>query len=102
MAPRFLKHFLGFLLLLAGIGFAAAVWLVHRGQPSPFCKLEAAGSGLAVLGLAIMVLPGPREERVRRGDDLWGMTPLQMITWRWWLVLAATLLVAWGHEALLR
>ena len=42
----------------------------------------------------------PAQERLGRFEDLWDMSALQMITARWWVVIAAALAVGGANYAL--
>lgn len=41
----------------------------------------------AVLGLALVLIPGYREERAARGEDTSALDGMALITPRWWVVL---------------
>ena len=39
-----------------------------------------------VLGLALIAIPGYKEERIARGEDISGLSGPGLITPRWWVV----------------
>ncbi len=55
-----------------------------------------------VLGLALVAIPGYKEERLTRGKDISGLSALQLLTPRWWAVLAVALAAGLGNLLLLR
>jgi hypothetical protein len=54
-----------------------------------------------VPGLAWVLFPGYKEERIPRGEDLSGMQGWQLITLRWWAVLAVAFGAGVGNYILL-
>ena len=56
--------------------------------------LKAAGvrPGVAFVGLALLVVPGYRRERIEHGEDIRRLTGMRLITARWWGILAIGLL----------
>ena len=80
---------------LAGLGIGLAgvfvTWLVWRqamndGQFSLYGAL--AGPAFAVLGLGLICVPGYREERLTRGEDISQLKGLELVTSRWRIILA--------------
>lgn len=59
----------------------------------------AFGPAVVVLGLAMLVMPGYREERIARGEDISGLTGAKLITARWWAVLVVALAAGLGYLA---
>ncbi len=55
-----------------------------------------------VLGLAMIAIPGYKEERLARGEDLSGLSGTQLLTPRWWAVLAVALAAGLGNWLLLQ
>jgi hypothetical protein len=51
-------------------------------------KLAILGPVLAIIGLALIIFPGYRSERLARGEDLEQLSGAALITARWWGVLA--------------
>jgi len=52
----------------------------------------AAGPALAVLGIALVLFPGYRQERIERGEDISSLRGLDLLTSRWKAVLGIALL----------
>lgn len=52
-----------------------------------------------VLGLALILFPGYQEERLARGEDVSGLSGTQLLTPRWWAVLAVALAAGAGNFA---
>lgn len=95
--PRRKQQVGGLLIAVAGLGLAAAVHrqAVRDGQ---FLMLGAwAGPAFAVIGAALVVWPGYKEERLARGERIDHLEGLALLTPRWKGVLAAALLAAGGY-----
>ena len=93
MTNRLPQQMIGLALLFLGLAAAAAAWIGPLGGDPRIRQVIAACSALAVLGGGLLILPSPRQERLGRFEDLWDMSALQMITARWWVVIAVALLV---------
>ena len=88
---------------LAGLGIALGggciTWLVwrqatHDAQFSLYGAM--AGPAFAMLGLGLILFPGYREERLRRGEEIGQLEGLALLTPRW-----LGILVGMGLAALL-
>jgi hypothetical protein len=89
----------GLFVLILGLAAAAAAWGAPLGGDPRIRPVVAACAALVVLGGALLILPSPREERLGRFEDLWDMSAFQMITTRWWVVIALALAVGAGNYA---
>ena len=99
MSNRPLQLLCGLILLVVGALAALAAWASpYFGNPL-VREIGAGLSALVVLGAALLMLPSPREERIRRGDDVWELSGMKMITARWWLVILMAMAVGGGHFA---
>ncbi len=54
-----------------------------------------------VIGLALIICPGYREERIARGEDVSALRGCRLITARWWAILVLALIVGIGNLTLL-
>jgi hypothetical protein len=54
-----------------------------------------------VLGLGLILFPGYRDERIARGEDISGMRGLQLLTPRWWAVMAVGFIAGLANYLLL-
>ena len=54
-----------------------------------------------IMGLALIVLPGYKEERIARGEDISRLSGFELITPRWWGVLVLGILAGLVNWALL-
>lgn len=90
--------------LIAAIGGGGTLWLWHVARSEGYVYLKASVllPAFCVLGLALIALPGYKEERLARGEDISGLSGTQLLTPRWWLVLAAALAAGFGNLLLLR
>jgi hypothetical protein len=55
-----------------------------------------------VMGLALILFPGYKEERTARGQDISGMQGWKLLTLRWRVVLIIALAVGIGNNILLK
>ncbi len=92
----FTQRVYGFSALLASAGLAAAVFGMPLGPPPVVQILGAIVPVLAVLGLALIALPSPHEERLARNEDLWDVSGVAMITGRWWLAIVVAIAAGAG------
>jgi hypothetical protein len=65
-------------------------------------KAAAIFPAFAVIGLALVVMPGCREERLARGEDISQLSGQELLTPRWWAVLVLALLAGLGNWLLLQ
>jgi hypothetical protein len=54
-----------------------------------------------VAGLALVLFPGYKEERLARGEDISALSGTQLLTPRWWVVLVIALLAGLANYGLL-
>jgi hypothetical protein len=92
----------GVILATLGLVGTASAW--HVALTEGYFRTKYAGFMLAavVMGLALIFFPGYKEERVARGEDISGLSEMQLMTPRWWVVLLVCIVAALGNLALLR
>ena len=75
-----------------------------RGEDSGEVYLKASVllPAFLVLGLVLVAVPGYKEERLARGEDLSGLSGVQLLTLRRWAVLVIALAVGVSNLLLLR
>jgi hypothetical protein len=83
----------GLALFLLGLAATILVWSSAVDRGYFLLKAAGVGPGVAFIGLALLVVPGYRRERVERGEDISGLTGTRLITRRWWGILAIGLLL---------
>ena len=89
-------------LIFAGCsGFTAWSWYTFLTKGYCYEKAMVLFPAFAVIGLALVIFPGYREERAARGEDISCMTGLSLITTRWWVILAAAFASGLGNYALM-
>ncbi len=102
MPTRTQERLGGAFIAAGGLVVSALVWqTVSRGEP--VVKLGFAAPGFVVLGLALLLIPGYRTERLARGEDIRELQGLALLTPRWKVVLGcavAAVLVFYGLVAL--
>ncbi len=90
--------------LIAAIGGGGTLWIWHVAKSEGYIYLKASVllPAFLVLGLAMVAIPGYKEERLARGEDLSAMSGAQLLTPRWWAVLVIALAVGFGNLLLLQ
>ena len=99
MTPKLKRLVGGPIMIALGLGL---IWLtedmaVHAGRVP--IRGGAFGPAVVVLGLGMLVMPGYREERIARGQNISGLTGARLITPRWWAVLVVALAAGLGYLA---
>ena len=100
--PRWKQRLGG--VLIAAIGGGGTLWLWHvaRSEGHVYLKASVLMPAFLVLGLAMVAIPGYKEERLARGEDLAGLSGVQLLTPRWWIVLVIALAAGLGNLLLLQ
>ena len=90
--------------LIAAIGGAGTLWTwrVARTEGDVYLKASMLLPAFLVLGLALVAIPGYKEERLARGENISGLSGAQLLTPRWWAVLVAALAAGVGNWLLLQ
>jgi hypothetical protein len=76
-----------FIALLSG-AFVAWSWYTALTRGYYYRKAVLIFPAFLVIGVALLLIPGYREERIARGEDVSRLEGMQLITPRWWAVLA--------------
>lgn len=90
--------------LIAAIGGGGTLWLWHIAKTEGHVYLKASMllPAFLVLGLAMIAIPGYKEERIARGEDISQLSGMQLLTPRWWIVLVLALAAGLSNLWLLR
>ena len=83
----------GVVLLVLGLAATYLVWGTAIDKGYFLAKAAGVGPAIAFVGLALMVVPSYRRERIERGEDIRGLTGMKLLTPRWWAILAIGLLL---------
>ena len=90
-------------IFIASVSFAFIVWTwwtaIDRGYFYP--KASFIFPMFFVLGIAVILFPDYRRERIERGEDISELAGLKLLTARWWIVLVVALLAAAANYFLL-
>jgi len=89
-----------FIALLSGALLAWSWYTaLHRGYFYRNAAMLA--PAFLVIGIALIAIPGYREERIARGQDISRITGSKLITPRWWAVIALALAASLVNELFL-
>jgi ABC-type Fe3+-siderophore transport system permease subunit len=99
--PRGRQRVGGILIALLSAGFVAWTWYTALTRGYYYRKAALIFPAFAVIGIALALIPGYREERIARGEDVSRLQGMQLITLRWWAVLAAALAASLANWLLL-
>lgn len=100
--PRGRQRLGGAVIAAAGAFITFVVWRQAHGQGEFSLKGALVGPAFAVIGAALTVWPGYREERLARGEDISGLHGRELITARWWAIVCAALLAGGAYALALR
>ena len=77
-------------LFIATIGALLTMWAWRSALDTGHYYLLAAmgGPAFTIVGIALILVPGYRTERLQRGEDLDRLSGWELITARWWGILA--------------
>jgi hypothetical protein len=80
-------------LFIATIGAILTIWNWHVAiyQGHFYVKAAMIGPAVTIVGLALVIFPGYKTERIERGEDISQLTGIQLLTPRWWGILAISL-----------
>ena len=80
-------------LLIATIGAMLTIWNWHVAiyEGHFYVKAAIVGPTFTIIGLALVLFPGYKTERIDRGEDISQLTGIQLLTPRWWGILAISL-----------
>lgn len=101
MVPRSSQQLGGAIIALTASWLS--IWIWHQPVTNhPFyLKGAVLFPAFAVIGAALILFPGYREERIARGEEISSLHGWRLITLRWWAVLVVAILVGIGHLILL-
>jgi hypothetical protein len=90
--------------LIASLGIGGTVWIWHKALTEGYfySKASMLMPAAAVLGLAMVLIPGYKEERFARGEDFSHLSGLALLTPRWWAILIIALVAGIGNFLLLQ
>ena len=100
--PRWKQRLGGALIAAIGGGGTAWIWHVAKIEGEVYLKASVLLPAFLVLGLALVAIPGYKEERLARGEDISELSGAQLLTRRWWAVLVIALAAGVGNLLLLR
>ena len=89
--PRWKQRFGGAIIALVGGGGTLWMWHLARAEGYFYPKASVLMPAFGVLGLAMVAIPGYKEERLNRGEDISRLSGTQLLTPRWWAVLVVAL-----------
>ncbi|HET7233017.1 MAG TPA: hypothetical protein VFJ16_23610 [Longimicrobium sp.] len=100
--PRGRQRLGGVFIALLSAGFVAWTWYTALTRGYYYRKAAWIFPAFLVIGLALVAIPGYREERIARGEDVSRLEGAQVITPRWWAVLAIAIAASIANAVLLK
>ncbi len=101
LVPRGRQRMGGVFIALVGLVGAVYQWRVTAETGSFLVFAALALPAFAVLGIALLLVPGYREERAAKGEDTTALDGFALITPRWWAVFALALAAGIANALLL-
>jgi len=95
--PRGRQRIGGAFIALLSAAFVAWTWFTALNRGYYYPKAAMIFPAFLVIGVALLLIPGYREERIARGEDVSRLQGAQLITPRWWAVLAMALAAGAGN-----
>ena len=100
--PRWKQRIGGIIIALIGGGGTWWIWHLARSEGYFYPKASVSMPAFCILGLAMMAIPGYKEERLQRGEDISQLSGTQLLTPRWWVVLVVALVAGVVNLLLLK
>jgi membrane associated rhomboid family serine protease len=94
--PRWLERLGGLFIASCGTYLTWFAWQAAH-QKGSFLSVGAAGPGFALIGLALILFPGYKSERLARGETLEGREGWELLTPRWKVVCALAMVLSVGY-----
>lgn len=91
MISRQKERFGGAFIATIGAVLTFVSWHSAIYEGSFSIKAGFGGPAFAILGIALLLFPGYQSERIARGEDISQLSGAQLLTPRWWGVLAVSL-----------
>ena len=91
MVSRQKERFGGAFIATMGAILTYLSWHSAISEGSFSLKAGFGGPAFAIIGIALLLFPGYQSERIARGEDISQLTGAQLLTPRWWGVLAVAL-----------
>ncbi len=101
MVARRKQQIGGLVIALLGAGLTAWSWHTAINEGYFYQKASMLFPAFFVLGVALVVFPGYKEERIARGEDVSSLQGWRLITRRWWVVIVAALVAGMVNYYLL-
>lgn len=99
--PRGRQRVGGVLISLLSAAFLAWTWYTALTRGYYYRKAALIFPAFLVIGVALLAIPGYREERIARGEDVSRLEGMALITPRWWAVLALAMAASFANWFLL-
>ena len=100
-APRWKQQLGGLFFVLLGGGFWAWGWYTAINKGYYGRNASMLFPAVFFLGIGLLAFPGYKEERIARGEDIAGLSGIQLLTPRWWAILVVALIAGLGNYILL-
>jgi ABC-type Fe3+-siderophore transport system permease subunit len=91
MVSRRRQQLGGFAIALVGACFTGWNWYTALTRGYYYRKAGMLFPAFFIFGVALILFPGYREQRIARGENISGVQGWKLITTRWWVVLVAAL-----------
>jgi len=101
MVLRWKQQLFGLFMALLGGVITSWGWYTALYKGYFYPKTSMIFPCFCILGLALIVFPGYKEERIARGEDISGLSGVKLLTRRWWAILLVSLVAGFGNYVLL-
>jgi ABC-type Fe3+-siderophore transport system permease subunit len=94
MNRRGIQKFVGLMIALVSGGLLAYLWRTALTEGYFSVRGSLTFPAGLVLGIALVIFPSYRDERLARGEDISKLKGWELITLRWWTIIATALLAS--------
>lgn len=101
MAPRKKQQLGGLFIALTGAGFTAWGWYTALYKGYFYNKASVIFPAFFIIGAALVLFPGYKEERITRGEDISELSGISLLTTRWRVILIIALAAGGANYFLL-
>jgi hypothetical protein len=101
LVPRWKQQLGGLCIAILGAGWTAWSWHTALNEGYYYRRASVVFPMFCVMGLGIVIFPGCKQERVDRGENISGMKGWELITARWWAIVAMAIVAGFGNYFLL-
>ena len=91
MVDRNIDRIGGLVIFSVAFALYAYNWILIVGRQYYYPKAMCFAAAMSIVGLALIIFPSYRRERVERGENIEELEGMKLLTRRWWTILIVAL-----------